>query len=276
VHEASTRLTRDAIGTSRITPSRTLFTISWRRIWSIRAVVVWETILWSILALYLGLLTGDLRFVPFSTYVMAALYWLVIMTTPIVIAVWITHVHITTGSADNALLSTSIAPLHVITPRFFAIFLSYIRLYAPLVILILVLGDQLHKGMYPWINERMMRLSVSYLFGNVIQPRFRPDFGLIVWHYWYVVLALNVTQFLGWAGMPTAWGLWWSSEFRGKPIAFLFMFAVYLVFPVFLIWVAALLGPQQWFGLLAVGLAPILFTLMFFIGACLTWGWRAK
>ncbi len=210
--------TASGISTSRPVSSSfgALFRMAYGRIWASRALRGWEIAFWSILAVFLALNLH--RYFPFIVAWRLFLYVKVAMliVTPILLAGWIYEAHTSISVDDDSLKSLPIRGISIVLPRFTAVVVSWLRLFASLIpILLLELHKfysfrDLHRSypfnaeeyMYPWfVPVIMLQLvgwvvictSWGFLSGSISGTRSR---YFLVYYYLPIVIALITTFYV--------------------------------------------------------------------------------
>lgn len=209
-----------------------------KRIWdgnTGRSLRFWETFFWSVLAVVLGLKAfGWIDW--FVLKIMAwASYAVILVLTPLVVGFWVFHLQRFFGLADESLKHVPISPAWILLPRMAAIFLTWFRIFLPLLILLFVTGMAPSMGDYREPFGIITRFSVTFLaiFGN---------FEMYDGFMWesvprFILIDLCALCYLvGGVTAPIAWGFCMATCFRISPIGYFISFMFYYLFPVAIIW----------------------------------------
>jgi len=109
----------------------------YERFWSGRALRVWEIMLWSIAAVYLGLnqylLLPEQILIPLTWSSWGALLYL----TPLILAIWDFRASLPCGTSDEILRTAPVTGWHVIGSRFLIVVTTWIRIFAPIFVVLL-------------------------------------------------------------------------------------------------------------------------------------------
>ena len=271
---------------------RAIYGMAWRRIWSSRALLRFETVIWVLLAAYLGLIGSGLRFYfpeQWAYWTLAVFYWLAVLFTPIMIGYWVYRAHVSTGSADESLRTVALRPKQIFWPRFLAVNVSYIRLFGPWILLIVLLAETYLIPRYSDPLDRWVRIAQSqFAWMQGTQTAFYTNnLPATFAHMPWLVLAMSATMVLGWITFFGAWGFRVSVAFRGKPGTFLVPFFSGIVVPLVFYWAYRFYLFGIMFGLVPIygdeiflpditvqGLAGIVISVFLFVFACRDWARR--
>jgi hypothetical protein len=212
-----------------------LWTIAWGKIWSSRLLNIIELVLWCLLAGYMALMVLHLDLLFNTFWPTAILYWLIVFSSPYLIGSWIYKVHFRTGPGNEVLSGLPVYPSHVVGSRFMAILLSWLRIYIPAVILVIMLGETLTGIQCPDTSVRWSFYAVCQLGwmwsrypGGILGI---PDSDL---NNGFALAILTITQVVGWIILPIVWGLKWGNASRNNSSAFLLYYVSHILIWIFL------------------------------------------
>ena len=239
-------------------PGMALYAYARRRIWdgdAGRGVRFWETFLWSAFALYFGLNT----FGFIENYIRYGLAWgseiFIFLLTPMTIGAWVYRAHASAGSADESLRALPLRPSEILMPRMKAVLVTWLRIYTPLVLMLIV------AGMIPSIGEYKNPIGILASFAYSILTDL-PNFWLYpvsISDSIFVnifIIALAAIFLGGGVTAPIAWGFWWATRFKYSATGFIFSYFFYYILIGFLMsvisWSHGLAGigygiPAPWF-----------------------------
>jgi hypothetical protein len=240
---------------------RMLFQLSWHRIWSSRILRGWEISVWMILAVYLGFHTGGTVFSIFDMDLSRSGYWIPIVATPFVIPVLVFKSF--RGITDLALHTVPLTTKQIFHPRFAAVLLSWLRLFAPVVI-ISVLADIFDRQASYFLTDVPFWQFWVFAFKSHLQ--FQPyhidsmtllrshDFLILTWApVWMkaLILILGLCQAISWVTLPIMWGFWIANRFSPKSWAFSTFYFSWLLMPAFLWFTNGRLFPEAFMRMFA-------------------------
>ena len=215
----------------------TLFDTAWSRIWSSKALNYWETFFWILLAIYLGLLTVGMRYLVMVSIPLVVIYWGTVFSGFILIGVWIYRAHFSSGASDELLLATPVPAVTIIGARFRAIFLSALRLYLPLILLLIAMGNVLLGDRYPNIAERWDHIGAAQLFFMLNGDS---DFNFVLpdpaENTLFLMAFLMVVQIFGLGTLLVSWGLWCANRFHNNSNSFFAGYFSSILLPIALMW----------------------------------------
>ncbi len=221
--------TPDKMETSPMVPQRELYRIAIARIQSSGTMRVMEIVLWSITALYLGLLTSHLTPYVVGSWAFRIAYWTIFATTPFLIGGWVHRTHFVPG--DETLKITPVRASEVINPRVKAVAVTWLRFAAPLIVLLVVSHEATHSYNFPNRYDRVLRTAAASLLafpcngpqqleceamwqkddeGNFVRPR------LLTLNdaQKAAVIGLGVLHPIGWLNFPIMWGFYLRTRLR--------------------------------------------------------------
>ena len=126
-----------------------LFATVYDRFWSGKALGVWEILLWSIAAIIFGLnqylLLPEWIIVPMTWASWASVVYL----TPLILAVWDFKASLPRGTSDEILRTAPVTGWHVIGSRFLVVVTTWLRLFTPMLIVLLYSANSV-RGLMIW------------------------------------------------------------------------------------------------------------------------------
>ncbi len=287
------RIVQKFVGKSEgSSPFRAIYSHTYRRIWggrSGRAIRFWEIVFWSLLAIYTGLslsvrLPGNIQF--FAKWIS---YYALVGLTPFTIAALIFRGHASVGSADESLKAIPLSPALLIFPRMLAIFVSWLQLFVPLIILYLVSMNLIANPPLYGLDYPYTRFAVSLLLEFPLKSIFTGEMSE-PWYRCAIFIALGVLYSSGFVTLPITWGFWWSSRFRTSAMGFLVCYFLYIIIPAAAIVVSDMnyrvrfgssgpsLAPGMGIGnvMIVQAISLHLFSILFFCMTCWVLSRRSK
>lgn len=227
-----------------------IFKIAYRNIWTSkngRPFQITETVLWSFAALTIGFWWFDNPGVKWYEGLFLVTYWMFIICTPLAIPGFIYIVHLKYGGSDPALLTTPVRPYKILLPRVLACLVSWVRLFAPILLLMIISHENVYKIDIP---DNLTRLLMTAIHHLTVFPYHSP-LGLtwarvpIMW-FTRIFDELNPSQVsfiiftafcqvFSWVLLPITWGFWWASRVYRRGSLFMMGYYSWLVLPAILI-----------------------------------------
>lgn len=215
----------------RESPSRVIFNYAYRRIWSGNGLWIFETVLWCLACAYVAFKVFDLTSYQLKSIVETICRFGLPGLTPIIIGIAIYKAMVNIGTGDESLRGVPLTGYQVVGPRFLAIFLTWLQLIAPMLVVFLVLTLYMVKG----FSYFPVSPYVIFSFGYFFVEWFVGDSLSHIWHSGpsgnFTPVAILLLQAVGWGLLPISWGLIWATIYQRRGGPFLVVFLLYLLIP---------------------------------------------
>ena len=207
-----------------VSPSRTVFGETWKRIGDFRLLIVWELIMWSFVAVRFG---NDIFGFFTQTFAYVAILCsliFIIALTPLLIGPWVYRAQVMGGSWVDGVKDLSIDPSRYLNARLAAVGWLWFRVFGPLVFLVLYLLLLL-------IPMDVQLSELSEVFTYLITYGHPPDFMNTRWFNYsdVMVILLFAAQFIGWFMFPPAWAFYWGTRLKRNPVNFFIIYYSYII-----------------------------------------------
>lgn len=161
-------------------------------------------------------------------------FYVLVVITPIVIGAWIYRVHVTAGSADESLRAVPLKPLGILLPRMGVVFLSWIRLMLPVLIIYFYGLFILMPSLFPHASEHVLvRTTIGWLYSSGLQYFIHAVPSWIARQV--IMIFLGGLWGVGFVTVPIAWGFWWASRFRYSAAGYFSSFFMWVVLAVIIV-----------------------------------------
>jgi hypothetical protein len=226
-----------------ISPSELIFNRAYKRIWSQKFDLFFDTLLWSAAAFFAGITTLHL-YSNRTNYQIGShidiAFWVL---TPLIIGRAIYLAHTSKASDEDLSDFPLLNPYQVIFPRMAAVLKTCIIKLLPIYAILLISRVYLIEHHWPvnlnWINSQFLGIDLRKYFELIFDQSY--------WAYEQALRSSEYTGFIQVSGknlptmmfvgsflLPTVWGFIVGSLFKNKTNLFFIMFPVYLIIPAML------------------------------------------
>ncbi len=264
------------------------------RIWTGKGMQVWEVVSWTVLAVYLGFRLNDVRFIFTETLAFRIGYLLIFVLTPLLVPAWVYRVHIVSSGSDEPVRTVPLSPIQVLGPRMLAVLVTWLRAYAPWILLVVLADEFTFSGLFIDPLARWDHAAAGHFFSFPYLGGWNSAEGANLPFYITETLFLyvSIAYIIGWILTPIAWAFLWGTVFQRKPGGFLFAYTTLIVIMSGLILLGRtsekyqlsgsayrtqpVLEPEFTALLLVIGCSGLLLSVVSIIIACKVWGRRAR
>ncbi len=230
---------------SRDSPWCRLHDRAYGRIWAGKLIFIWWGISWCAAAAYFGFWLYD--FVPQKIEDLAnhvGLYGF-LGITPLAVGWASLRAYVLEGTGDSSLKTVPLRPWLVLLPRMSAVFLTWLELALPFVLVYIFNFVSQNRAMAYLNSVSPSRFAVPdfgvenalYLLtlgGNLGGVKVVPSSGLGLNEIPVLYLFL-LLQILGYGLLPIGWAFWWGTILKRRGGPFVLAYVPYLVLPCFLL-----------------------------------------
>ncbi len=213
-------------------PSRVIFNYAYRRIWSGNGLWIFETVLWCLAGAYVAFWIFDLTSYLLDSILESVCRGGLPALTPIIIGIAIYKAQVNIGTGDESLRGVPLRGYQVVGPRFLAVFLTWLQIMAPMVVvLIVIILGMISETTYFSYNPIPV-FSMSYIFITWIAgDNIFANISNSVHTGEITPVVILFLQALGWGLVPISWGLIWATVYQRHGGPFLLAFLLYLLIP---------------------------------------------